>query len=125
MDQHLSRSILLVDDEPLIRVVLSDLLADAGFRVSEVESADQATEHLQELGQVDLLITDVRMPGEMDGLALARWARKHCPGTKIIIISGYVQSDESRAIGDFDAYLRKPFVPERLIQVATGLMPAP
>lgn len=122
---NLPKSVLIVDDEPLIRLLLTDLFENAGFSVSDADSAYAAAEYLREHTALDLLVTDVRMAGEYDGLALAHWTREHLPQTKIVIISGYVQAHDESTIQEFDAFLRKPFVPERLIEVARTLAAVP
>ena len=79
-DDDGSIAILLVEDEPLVRLVLTDLLADAGYRVTEAGNADEAMTLLESRPDMRVIITDVRMPGTLDGFALARFAAEP-PGT--------------------------------------------
>ena len=74
-----ARTVLVVEDEPLIRSDLSDLLTDMGYTVLEAASADQAIALLETRAEIIAVITDVHMPGSMDGLALARIVRERWP----------------------------------------------
>jgi CheY-like chemotaxis protein len=97
---------LLAEDDPDLREVLTDALTEAGHSVTAVTNGEVARLHLEK-GAFDLLITDVRMPGSLNGFELARVARKLCPTIKTICVSAY--HDEVAQLGDCDAYLSKPF----------------
>lgn len=81
-------TLLLVDDEPTIRRLVSRALRADGFVVHEADSGESALAALAELGTVDLLITDLIMPG-MDGAELARRALALCPTLPVLFVSGY------------------------------------
>jgi CheY-like chemotaxis protein len=98
------RRVLLVDDEPLLRLVVADELRENGYSVFEASNADVALSLLGASGGFDVLLTDVQMPGSVDGLRLAERVRSNWPDVKIIIFSGY-QSGET---GAADMVLRKP-----------------
>ena len=83
--------ILLVEDELLIRMSLTDTLVDAGYRVLEARNAAEALEIISARDDVDVLITDVRMPGGMDGITLAREVASRYPAVAIIVTSGHAQ----------------------------------
>ena len=118
-----ARTVLIVDDEELIRLVLVDQFREAGFDVLDANSADAAFMVLAKpQSAIDLLLTDVRMPGATDGLSLASWTRECLPQTKIIILSGYVVPDGVGAAHAFDAFLQKPFLPARVVSVAEELL---
>jgi CheY-like chemotaxis protein len=117
-----ARSVLIVDDEPLIRFFLVELLREAGYAVREASSADEAVAQLIHTQELDLLVTDVRMPGPRDGLALALWTRNHLPGAKIIVMTGYVAESGSAVAREFDGFLSKPFVPAQLRALATQIL---
>ncbi|KQS85013.1 MULTISPECIES: response regulator [unclassified Rhizobium] len=70
---------LVVDDEPLILMDTADIVASAGYHVIEARSADEAFELLAKYRSVKLVMTDVQMPGTMDGMALARYVGEHWP----------------------------------------------
>jgi CheY-like chemotaxis protein len=81
-------TILLVDDEPVIREAMVRLLEGADYRVFDTYNGEDALHLIEEHPQITLLMTDVRMPG-MSGIELAHEARKRRPGLKIILTSGY------------------------------------
>ncbi len=81
-------TILIVEDEPLIRLALSEHLQDLGFQVLEAATAAEATALLDRHRGIDLVFSDVRMPGEMDGIALAQWILEHRPGMPVMLTSG-------------------------------------
>lgn len=80
--------ILIVDDEPLILVGLAMQVADWGYNVVEASSADEAVAVLERQPDIRLVVTDVDMPGKMDGLHLARFVRERWPPVGLIVISG-------------------------------------
>lgn len=87
-------TVLVVEDEVLIRMDVADYLRDNGFQVVEAANAAEAVAVLSSTTTVDLVFTDVQMPGAMDGLGLARWIRQHRPGLPIVVTSGRLRSDE-------------------------------
>ena len=101
------RSVLVVEDDSTMLMMLAEELRDAGFDVREAESGDAALRTLSASAPVDLLLTDVRMPGLVDGLGLARRVRSEWPGTKIVLMSGYLRDMENAGVAD--AFLGKPF----------------
>ena len=80
--------VLIVEDEPLVRMMVIDLFEDEGFEVLEAANADQALNIFGERDDVALLFTDVEMPGSIDGYALARWVHSNRPAVKTMIVSG-------------------------------------
>lgn len=115
-----SPRILLVEDEILIRLAMADDLRHAGFVVVEASTADEALVVLNTTPNIDLIVTDIRMPGRMDGVALANWVRQHAPGIKIAIASANVERGMDRA---FDAVFYKPVMPADLIANVRKLLP--
>jgi DNA-binding response OmpR family regulator len=82
--------ILVVDDDNLIRLVIADYLRDCGFEVIEAASGDEAAEVLQSAVPLDLVFTDVQMPGHINGFALARLVRQQHSSIGVMITSGVV-----------------------------------
>ena len=80
--------VLIVEDEPLVRMMVIELFEDEGFEVLEAADADQALNIFGQRKDVALLFTDVEMPGSIDGYALARWVHIHRPEVKTMIVSG-------------------------------------
>lgn len=114
------RTILIVDDEPLIRFATVDALEQAGYEVVEAGNADEA---LVLLGRkaVDVLFTDINMPGSMDGLQLVSRVRERSPKTRMVVTSGHVH------LGRFDlasgvAFLPKPYQYDSLIKLLEELL---
>jgi two-component system, response regulator PdtaR len=85
-----SCSVLVVEDEPLVRMFVVELLQDADLRVFEAARADEAISVLEAQNGIEVIFTDVRMPGPMDGYALAHQVRKRWPTIKVFLTSGYV-----------------------------------
>jgi len=81
-------TVLVVDDEVLIRMMIVDAVEDAGFRVLEASNADEAIELLEDHPEIRIVFTDVNMPGTMDGLRLAAAVRGRWPPVEIIVASG-------------------------------------
>lgn len=104
---------LLVDDEALLRDIVSGLLEELGFEVEEADSGDAAWQMVDNGMKPDLLLTDVRMPGQIDGIELARRVRAIQRDTAILIMSGYMGL-EHQASNNAPLVLSKPFTLERL-----------
>lgn len=85
--------VLVVDDEPLLRMVLADLLEDAGFSVREAADAAEALDILKADSSFRIVVTDIQMPGSMDGLRLAQYIHDAYPPIALIICSGAVSPD--------------------------------
>jgi CheY-like chemotaxis protein len=78
-------TVLLVEDEVLIRVMISAYLRDCGYKVIEATGADEALVILKQSEvPVDIVLTDIEMPGSMDGFALCGWIRKNRPELEVI-----------------------------------------
>jgi DNA-binding response OmpR family regulator len=98
--------ILLVEDEVLVRMALADDLRGQGYGIIEAANADEALSILESNAEIDLVITDKRMPGFLDGMGLARSIRSR-GDVGVIMISG--EAPEAEATEFLDAYLRKPY----------------
>lgn len=104
-------TILIVDDEALIRMTVSDFLQECGFKVLEASNAAEAIEVIKSSRiTIDLVFSDVRMPGEMDGFGLSTWIKKNQPELPVILTSGDAKtSDTALAICSEVHFLPKPF----------------
>jgi CheY-like chemotaxis protein len=102
------QAVLVVEDEPLVRLVATDTIADAGFTAFEASDARQAIAILEQHREICILFTDVNMPGDMDGVSLAHYVHGHWPDVKIVVTTGrgaVVQPD----LPDGSALLPKPY----------------
>lgn len=79
---------LVVEDEPFLRMRAVDLVEEAGFQALEAENADQALQLLETRNDVRVILTDIDMPGSMDGLKLAAAVKDRWPPIEIIVVSG-------------------------------------
>jgi CheY-like chemotaxis protein len=119
---HLSgtspRIILVVEDEVLIRLVIAEYLRECGFRVHEAANADEAIAVLQSADiSIDVVFSDVQMPGSMDGFGLARWVRENRPATRMILTSGVARSAEiAGALCEAGPMLAKPYDPQGVVE---------
>jgi CheY-like chemotaxis protein len=98
--------VLLVEDEVMLRVWIAEELRDAGFTVIEAKSADEASAIIASGTPVDLIFSDVRMPGSMNGLEFARQVRAQSPTLPIIITSGDLGPEGT---GGLAPLLKKPY----------------
>jgi two-component system, response regulator PdtaR len=83
-------TVLVVEDEPFIRMDIVKCLQDTGLEVIEAANADDAINILESRDDIRLVFTDVDMPGSMDGLRLASFVRDRWPPIKLIVTSGHV-----------------------------------
>ncbi len=100
--------ILVVDDEERIRKLIGEQLEDSGYQVLLAACGDDAFMILQNAPHIDLIVTDVRMPGALNGFDLIERALANRPALRTIIMSGYVGENTFRA-GIADHFLQKPF----------------
>ncbi len=101
--------ILVVEDEFLIRITLSEALSDAGFDVVEASSAEEALSAVSESGPFELLLTDVQLSGRIDGVGLARAVRVNLPELPVIFMTGRPDSVVATNAGGRDVTIAKPY----------------
>ena len=113
-----SGTVLLVEDNPDVATVSTSLLEQLGYTVRRVANAEAALREI-ELDGIDLVFSDIVMPGKMDGLSLARHLKAVRPGLPILLATGY--SDAAMNVrGDFPI-LRKPYEIHQLSQAIAKL----
>lgn len=81
-------TILFVEDDPLVRMDMAEFLRECGYRVHEAANASEAMEALQAKFAIDLVFTDINLPGEMNGVNLAEWVANNRPGVQVIVTTG-------------------------------------
>jgi len=109
------QTILVVEDEFLIRISAVATLEDAGFLVHEAQNSGEALEVLSRHSEINVLMTDVRMPGLMDGLALIAQVRIDHPAIRSIVVSGNVSAEQARKAGAF-GFVAKPYLAKTIVQ---------
>jgi two-component system, cell cycle sensor histidine kinase and response regulator CckA len=120
-------TILLVEDQPLLRKAAARALRGHGYAVIEAGNGMEALRVLDTEGsRVDLILTDVVMP-ELGGRDLAEAAEKRLPGVKIVYASGYADDEvlRDRAVSESIAFLQKPYNPEALLSIVRSVLDAP
>lgn len=108
--------LLVVEDEIFIRLFVCDLLRDAGYDVVEAVNGDEALDILKSGLPIDLVLSDVRMPGATDGLALLAFVRKNLANLPVILTSGHLSPDIALADGAAQ-FIAKPFRLEDALKV--------
>ncbi|MBB4857353.1 DNA-binding NtrC family response regulator [Novosphingobium chloroacetimidivorans] len=111
----------MVEDEPMIRAIGIDALEEAGYEVIEAKDADEAVRILEMLGEVHVLFTDIRMPGSMNGLELAKLVHERWPAMKILVTSGDTWPTSTQ-IPDEGHFLAKPYRLDTLQNEVTSLL---
>lgn len=108
--------VLLVEDEPLIRMTAADHLEEAGFHVLEAANADVALAALEARSyEIEVLFTDIDMPGSMNGLQLAESVHARWPHIALLISSGY-HRPHPHELPDHGQFLPKPYDADELAQ---------
>ncbi|MEK9968339.1 MAG: response regulator [Ferrovibrio sp.] len=117
-------SVLVVEDEALIRMVIADHLRDTGFEVTEARSADEAIQILGGAQKVDIVFSDVNLPGTMNGIDLALWLRSNQSSVLVMLTSGVGAQDMPPDIRGRIPMIMKPYdldtVVHRLKILAAG-----
>jgi DNA-binding NtrC family response regulator len=101
-------TVLLVDDEYLVRGVLGEILKESGFHVVPAENGAEAIHILSKLERVDLVFSDIKM-APLDGFELAKWVHENKPGLPVILASGYSGKTNMAAELSGAQFFRKPF----------------
>ena len=111
--------VLIVEDEFLVRDLAEQDFADSGFETVAAEDARVAIGVLQSQPPFDLILTDIRMPGGMDGWELGRVVRSEYPEVKVIYATGY--SEQTRPLATFERFIRKPYRIGEILALAREL----
>jgi two-component system, response regulator PdtaR len=115
--------VLIVEDEPLVRIGALENLTEAGFEVIEARNADEAIAILERRRDIHVVFTDIQMPGSMDGLRLAHFVRHRWPPIKIIATSGHVQITEDD-LPEGGRFLPKPYTHNEVARTIRELVGA-
>lgn len=110
-------AVLVVEDDPLVRLDIALAMSDAGFAVIEVPNADEALEILETRATVGVVFTDIEMPGTLDGLKLAEIIASRWPYIPVLVTSGHRRSDEI----DPGHFFAKPYDNGKVISTVRSL----
>ena len=116
--------VLFVEDEVLVSALMSDVLEERGFSVHAVENGEAALEYLQSGAPVDVLFTDINMPGEIDGAELAKAARNLRPELPVVYASGRYTAGDLMPMVPRSLFLPKPYDPLEACTLLNRLAPA-
>ena len=116
--------ILVVEDEFLIRLTLTEALGDEGFEVLEAETGDAALPMLEPGSGIRLLLTDIQLPGSLNGFALVNRARQAMPDLPVIYMTGRPDPDSSASASRLDVFISKPYTLTDICDAAKRLTAA-
>ncbi len=112
-----SATVLVVEDELFVREPIAEYLRECGFDVLEASDAREAMSVIDAVRGVDVVFSDVRMPGDMDGFALAKWLRTHHPEVSILLTSGYYAKRGQSGVSIQDVKLiEKPYAQAHVLR---------
>jgi CheY-like chemotaxis protein len=114
-------NILMVEDEPLISELISDVLCENGFNVHTETSGETALRYFESEPEVDVLFTDINLDGRMDGSMLARQVRERRPEIPIVYCSGRYSVSALSPLMPRSLFLKKPYNPADLCTLLTRL----
>ena len=119
---RLTHRVLIVEDEFLIRLTLSEVLSDEGYEVLEAGSGDEALRLLEGAADVAVLLTDIQLPGSLDGRALVQRIRQERPDLPVIFMTGRPEAMGDQATGTHDLYIAKPYLPSEICQAVRKML---
>ena len=117
--------VLVVEDQELVRMILAEVLNDEGFHAVEASTGDEAAALIDGPAEFHAVVTDIHMPGERDGIAVGRHARRRHPAIPVIYCTG--RPDALNGVGPLghrDVLVRKPYVPSQVVAILRGFLPA-
>ena len=120
-----AKRVLVVEDEEIIRLILAETLEDEGYETVEAATGDEAIRLIDGCGVFDLVVTDIQMPGLLDGIAVGQHARLRDALIPVVYVTGRPESLSGlQSLGPRDALLRKPYGPRDILAVIARLLPA-
>ncbi|WP_371126440.1 response regulator [Bosea sp. (in: a-proteobacteria)] len=112
--------VLVVEDEPLIRMNAVAMIEDAGYEVIEADGADQAIAWLEARSDIRAVFTDIEMPGSMDGLKLVHAVRERWPPVVLIMASGRITPPASQMPTE-TVFIPKPYTEQQVLRALAGI----
>ena len=111
-----SSTILVVEPDILVRMIIADYLRDCGYKVIEAVTADDVATVLGTQQKIDLVFAEVQLGGSMDGFGLSRWIREKQPGVDVILASGIAKAAEQAAGLCDEGPVEKPYQPQEVVR---------
>jgi CheY-like chemotaxis protein len=116
-------TVLVVEDDVLTRLAVADHLRQCGYAVLEAENGQEAVSLLNEGAPVDVVFTDMQMPGAVDGFGVVRWLREHRPHLPVLIASGHALALElASKLCDVRSAFAKPYDEARVAAAVADLL---
>jgi DNA-binding response OmpR family regulator len=115
-DDASAGTILVVESEILVRMVIASYLRECGYKVLEGISAADVMAVLDSGHKVDTVFSEVRLNGELDGFELARWVREHHPGVDVILTTSVTRAADQAGSLCEDGPLEKPYHPQEIVR---------
>ncbi len=112
-----TKCVMVVDDDAVIRLVLSEAMRDAGLQVIEASCSADAMSYLRSGAAVDLIFSDIQMAGPYDGLLLAHQVRGIYPTLPVLLTSS---GDKPASLGESEIFIRKPYRLQDIVAVVTN-----
>jgi CheY-like chemotaxis protein len=113
-------TVLLVEDEALVREMIAEELREAGLNVIEAEDGDLAADLIAAHNDIDLLFTDIKLPGHTDGWEVARQARRRFESLPVVYASGHAISRSAEVPNAI--FFNKPYKPSAVVRVIKDLL---
>jgi two-component system, response regulator PdtaR len=122
LEQLVSKRVLVVEDEPLVRMFAAEILAEAGYEVIEAGTGEEALQIIATGTPLAAVMTDIEMPGPVDGLELARIIEARWPAIAVVVVSGrrLPRPEELPLEAQF---LTKPYSAARLVETLAACSP--
>lgn len=118
-----ARTVLVVEDETMVRMPIAEYLRDCGYNVVEAGDASEAIAAMDAETPVSLVFTDIRMPGKMDGFGLAEWFQSHHPDVPVLLTSGYHGGRSSPGISiPGTRFIEKPYSQNQVARRIAALL---
>lgn len=118
----LKKSVLLVEDDQDLLEYAEELLNQLGYRVFAVETANEAFKLLETGTQLDLLLSDIRLPGGVSGIELAKNVQERFPDTKVLLASGYDEYFLRKTVQEAFPFIEKPYRAASLKSIINSIL---
>lgn len=120
MPSHDALSVLVVEDEPLLRLHAATYLEESGFEIYEAATAAEAIDILERSERIDAVFADIDLPGGLSGIELAAVIRRRWPPVRLVLTSGAFEAGHA-ALPSNVPFLAKPYLPDHLVGTLRSL----